>query len=195
MKIRLIGDTFAMNSCTKCCSLILLLSFALTLSASPQTRKTGMPSQGKTVAAQIRRFAPTIITADISRLAPGERRALMQIIEAARLLDPLFLRQVWSSNEALQRRLERDRTPEGRERLHYFKINNGPWSRLDSNEPFIEGVPREKPPGGNFYPEDMTKQEFETWTQSLSGEEKERATGFFYTIRRDAGGKLKTVPY
>jgi hypothetical protein len=154
-----------------------------------------MPSQQKTVAAKIRRFAPTVITADISRLAPGERRALRQIIEAARLLDPLFLRQVWSGNEALQKRLERDRSVLGRERLHYFKLNSGPWSRLDENEPFIEGVPKVKPLQANYYPDDITKEEFETWVQGLSKDERERATGFFYTIRRDASGKLKTVPY
>jgi Peptidase family M49 len=185
----------AMNSCRKCCALIVLLSFALTLSAKPKTRKTVMASQQMTLAAKIRRFAPTTITADISGLSAGDRKALAKIVEAARLLDPLFLRQVWSGNDALLKKLEQDKTPQGRERLHYFRINNGPWSRLDGNEPFIEGVPRAKPPGGNFYPEDMTKQEFETWTGTLSPEEKERATGFFYTIRRNSSGKLMTVPY
>jgi hypothetical protein len=184
-----------MNVWTKCCSLILLLSFALVMSANPKTGKTEMPTQQRTLADKIRRFAPTTVTADVSSLSAGDRKALMKIIEAARLLDPLFLRQVWSGNDALLKKLEQDKSPQGRERLHYFRINNGPWSRLDSNEPFIEGVPREKPPGGNFYPEDMTKQEFESWTQGLSGAEKEHATGFFYTIRRDAGGKLKSVPY
>src|ERR1043165_63049 len=183
-----------MNLWKKCSSLILLLSFALTLSASHKTGKTEMATQ-PSLEANIRRFAPTTITADISRLSAGDRQALPKIIEAARLLDPLFLRQVWSGNDALLKKLEQDKTPQGRERLHYFKINNGPWSRLDSNEPVIEGVPREKPPGGNFYPADMTKQEFETWAATLSPEDKERATGFFYTIRRNAGGKLMTVPY
>src|SRR5215218_9747345 len=61
--------------------------------------------------AKIRRFAPTVITADTSRLGAPDRRALEKIIEAARLFDPLFLRQVWSGNEALERRLEADKTP------------------------------------------------------------------------------------
>ncbi|MCA1607176.1 MAG: hypothetical protein LC775_17300, partial [Acidobacteria bacterium] len=82
-----------------------------------------------------------------------------------------------------------------RQRLHYFLINDGPWSRLDSNEPFIAGVPHEKPPHANFYPADITKDEFNAWLAGLPGAEKEKATGYFYTIRRDAGGKLMTVPY
>jgi Peptidase family M49 len=184
-----------MKNVRKLCSLALIFSFALTMSANPKNKKSEMVTPETSLAAKIRRFAPTVITADTSRLSAGDRRALVKIIEAARLLDPLFLRQVWSGNEALKRKLERDKTLRGRERLHYFRINNGPWSRLDSNEPFIEGVPKEKPTGANYYPEDMTKEEFNAWSQALPLEARERALGFFYTIRRDAGGKLKVVPY
>jgi hypothetical protein len=145
--------------------------------------------------ARIRRFAPTTLTADTSRLSAGDRRALAKIIEAAKLMDPLYLEQVWSGNPALKRRLEADRSAIGQARLHYFRINVGPWSRLDGNEPFIEGVPRQKPHHANYYPDDMTKEEFNAWVATLSAEEKARATGFFHIIRRGADGKLKTVPY
>lgn len=184
-----------MNNARKICSLALIFSFALTMSANPKNKKNEMQTPETSLAAKIRRFAPTVITADVSRLSAGDRRALTKIVEAARLLDPLFLRQVWSGNDALMRKLQRDKSALGRERLHYFRINNGPWSRLDSNEPFIEGVPKEKPTGANYYPENMTKEEFNAWSQSLSPEARERAQGFFYTIRRDAAGKLMVVPY
>ena len=95
------------------------------------------PTLASDVDAKIRRFAPTEITADISQLSEGDRKALTKIIEAAKLLDPLFLRQVWSGNEALQKKLAADTSPEGKARLHYFRINVGPWSRLDNKEPFI----------------------------------------------------------
>src|SRR6188768_1122744 len=94
---------------------------------------------------KIARFAPTTLTADTSKLAPKDRQALDKIIAAAKLLDPLFLRQVWSGNDALDKKLMADKSAAGRERLHYFYINDGPWSRLDSNEPFVESVPHEKP--------------------------------------------------
>jgi hypothetical protein len=127
----------------KICSLAMIFCFTMSLNGTPKNREKKLKPD-TTLAARIRRFAPTIITADMSRLNARDRRALMKIIEAARLLDPLFLRQVWRGNEALLKRLEQDKTAEGRERLHYFRINNGPWSRLDGNEPFIEGVPSRK---------------------------------------------------
>ena len=147
------------------------------------------------LAARIGRFAPTDITADASHLSGGDRKALDKLIQAAKLLNPLFLRQVWSGNEALLKKLEADTSHEGRDRLHYFMINKGPWSRLDKNEPFIDGVPREKPPRAGFYPDDITKDEFNAWVATLSEQDKQRATGFFTVIRRGADGKLKIVPY
>src|SRR2546421_4148001 len=176
-------------------SFLLLLTMLLTSISGMQRRGGKTVAGDPELAKKIRRFSPTVLTADTSRLSATNRKALQKIIEAARLLDPLFLRQVWSGNEALKMKLEDDKTLVGRQRLHYFLINDGPWSRLDNNEPFIEGVPHEKPPHANFYPDDITKDEFNSWLNSLSADEKEKATGYFYTIRRDANGKLKTVPY
>jgi hypothetical protein len=145
--------------------------------------------------AAIARFAPTDISADTSRLAPNDRLALAKIVEAAAYLNPLFLRQVWSGNDSLLSRLQGDTTAGGRARLHYFRINAGPWSRLDRNAPFISGVPAEKPPQAGYYPDDITKAEFEGWTKGLTAPEREKAEGFFYVIRRNADRSLKLVPY
>jgi hypothetical protein len=147
------------------------------------------------LAAKIERFAPVDITADASKLSEGDRKALDKLIEAAKYIDSIFIRQVWSGNEALKRKLEGDTSPEGRERLHYFMINKAPWSRVDSNEPFIDGAPREKPHHAGYYPDDITRDEFNKWAESLPPGEKEKATGYFYTIRRDPDRKLKTVAY
>jgi len=147
------------------------------------------------LAGKIARFAPTTLTADTSKLTPKDRQALDKIIAAAKLLDPLFLRQVWSGNDALEKKLLADRSAAGRERLHYFYINDGPWSRLDSNEPFVDGVPREKPANANYYPDDLSKDEFNSWLQGLSETDKQKATGFFYLIRRGPDRKLTIVPY
>ena len=168
-----------------------VVSGFVTASAAAQNVKATDPGS---LPAKIRRFSPTVLTANTSRLSLNDRKALQKIIAAAKLLDPLFLRQVWSGNDALHQKLEADRTPMGRMLLHYFLINDGPWSRLDENEPFTAGVPA-KPAYANYYPDDMTKDEFNAWMNSLSPAEKEKATGYFYTIRRDAKGKLKTVPY
>ena len=174
---------------------LLLMSLLLANISAMQKRGGKRPAGDPELAKKISRFAPTTLTADFARLSPSDRKALSKIIEAARLLDPLFLRQVWSGNDELQKKLEADTSAVGRQRLHYFLINDGPWSRLDENEPFIEGVPPHKPLQANFYPDDITKDEFNSWQAGLSDSEKEKATGYFYTIRRDAGGKLMSVPY
>src|SRR3989440_10365136 len=159
----------------------------------PRAAQSGSAEAGS-LNKKIRRFAPTVMTANTARLSPNDRRALQKIIAAAKLYDALYLRQIWSGNEVLLRKLQADRTSLGRLRLHYFMINKGPWSQLDEQQPFMEGVgPR--PPYANFYPADITKDEFNSWLNSLSADDKEKATGYFYTIRRDANGKLKTVPY
>ncbi len=152
-------------------------------------KKTDIP-----LSRRIARFSPTIITGHTNKLTPNDRQALQKIIAAAKLFDPLFLRQAWSGNEGLLKKLEADKTPAGRERLRYFLINDGPWSQLDDNSPFLPGVPA-KPETAAHYPDGMTKEEFETWAATLSPADKEKATGFFYAIRRDTAGKLKAVPY
>src|SRR5690349_19962748 len=126
-----------------------LLSTTLT----GQRPASGDPDHARKIA----RFAPTTLTADTSKLAPKDRQALDKIIAAAKQHDPLFLRQVWSGNDALERKLHADKSAVGRQRLHYFYINDGPWSRLDDKEPFIDGVPREKPLNASVYPDDMSK--------------------------------------
>jgi hypothetical protein len=139
------------------------------------------------------RFAPTSIRADLSKLSAPDKRVLAKLVEASKLIDALFLRQVWVGNEAMMLDLARDTTPEGRARLHYFLVNKGPWSRLDHDEVFVQGAPP-KPAGANFYPDGTTKAELERWMQSLPEADRARATGFFTTIRRSGGG-LSVVPY
>ena len=143
----------------------------------------------------IARFTPTDLRADISKLSPGDRQALAKLIEASRGLDDIFLNQLWSGNQALYTKLRRDPTPLGKARLHYFWINKGPWSSLDDGMAFLPDVPDKKLPGANFYPEDMTRSEFEVWVKTLPEAERQKAEGFFTVIRRDRIGHLKIVPY
>src|SRR5690349_1492944 len=97
------------------------------------------------------RFAPTDITADISKLSANDRTVLVKLIEASKIVDGLFLRQVWNGNVPMLLDLVRDQSATGNARLHYFRINKGPWSALDKNAPFIAGAPP-KPENGSFYP-------------------------------------------
>jgi len=144
---------------------------------------------------KIARLAPTPIRADISRLSAGDRRALGNLIQAARLLNDIYMDQLWSGDRALYVKLQKDTSPLGRARLNYFWLNKGPWDDLDAYRAFIPGVPARKPPGANFYPEDATREELESWMKALPREEQETAKGFFSVIRRGPDSKLKIVPY
>jgi hypothetical protein len=151
----------------------------------PETRKL------ETMAA---RFAPVDLAVDISALPAHERQSLAKMVEASRVFDTLFLRQVWDGNEKMLQELSRDTSPLGRARLHYFMINKGPWSRLDHNEAFVAGAPP-KPPQANFYPAGASKADIEAWLKTLSAADHAKAAGFFTTIRRGPDGKFVTVPY
>ena len=162
----------------------------------PAVQTTQAPTDPETQKLQTMaaRFAPVDLTADVSTLPENERQALAKLVEASKVLDTLFLRQVWDGNEAMLLDLARDDSPLGRARRHYFLINKGPWSRLDENQAFIPGAPK-KPEEANFYPAGATKAEVEAWFKTLSGAERARATGFFSTIRRGPDGKFIAVPY
>ena len=146
------------------------------------------------LAAKIKRFVPTVITADTSGLSEGDRAALVKLVESTKIFDEIYLRQAWSGNEELLGKLKADTSPEGKEILHYFYINMGPWSVLDHDSAFVPGVPK-RPPQANYYPSDMSREEFNDWVKTLPESDRKRATGFFTTIRRDVSGKLTIVPY
>jgi len=142
------------------------------------------------------RFAPTPLDVKVDQLSVGDRRALVKLIQVGRTIDLLFLEQLWAGNVALHKKLLADSSDSGRAQLHLFWINKGPWSDLDAHKPIMPGVPERKPLGANFYPEDMTKAEFEKWVAKLPANEAAEAKGFFSVIRRDAtNGGLRIVPY
>src|SRR5207249_269363 len=139
------------------------------------------------------RFAPTDIGADVSTLAAADRRVLAKLVEASKIVDALFLRQVWAGNDAMLMDLVKDESPAGRARLHCFLINKGPWDRLEHHTPFVPGAPK-KPEGASYYPDGASKAELERWIQSVPEAERARATGFFTVVRR-AGSSFTLVPY
>jgi Peptidase family M49 len=139
----------------------------------------------------IARFAPVELHADSSKLSAGDQKALAKLLDAARVIDDIFLTQVWSGNAALRAQLAKDSSALGKARLHYFDLNKGPWSELDDHAAFLPDVPPKKLPGANFYPEDMTKAEFEA-SPNLANDV---AHGFFTIVRRGSDKTLHSEPY
>ncbi|CAO3700904.1 unnamed protein product [Rhizopus stolonifer] len=127
----------------------------------------------------------------LSHLHAKEHAALKHLVKAGSFIDQIYMRQAWSGNEALGKKLH----AEGNKELcTLFEMYKGPWACEDDNAIFVEGAPK-RPEGGNFYPENMTKEEFEAWANALPEEEQKRAKNYYTIIQRDAKGQLQSVPY
>ncbi|MBW3508319.1 hypothetical protein [Janthinobacterium sp. NKUCC06_STL] len=179
--------------------LIPLLMAAAVGSACAATPAT--PATAQQLTSMSARYAPVALTADVTHLSAGDRQAIAKLVEAAKLVDVLQLRQRWSGNEALWAALKKDKSKLGQARLNYFWINKGPWSVLDAHASFMPAsyagiaIPAHKPEAGNFYPQGATKASLETWMNGLSPEDKQQAQWFFTTIRAGKDGKYQTVKY
>lgn len=140
---------------------------------------------------KVDRFAAAELTADVAVLPESERKALEKIIEASKLLDPIFDRQAYAKNPELRAKLAEDSSPQGRTRLRYFDIMRGPWDRQDHFAPFAIQIDR--PKGGGFYPEDLTAEAFDAYVRAHP-DEKAALEGLFTVVRRE-GDRLVAVPY
>ncbi len=146
----------------------------------------------ETVKTQMAKLAPVEISYDPTGLSESEQKALKLLVEAARYMDKIFLHQVYSKNAAIEQELKKGAIPDYEVLKGYFKVNLGPFDRLSADKPFIN-LEDEKPAGANFYPEDMTKAEFEKWIKDHPGDEPAFTSNF--TVIRREGGKLAAVPY
>jgi hypothetical protein len=143
------------------------------------------PSQAArpaTVAPRPDIYANVPLTADLSALNEQQRQMLVLLIEASDVMDDLFWRQGFRDDYA-----DWLATIGVAETRRFAELNYGPWDRLAEDRPFMDGV-GDKPLGANFYPTDMTAEEFEE--APLEGKR-----GLYSLIRRDEAGELSILPY
>lgn len=142
------------------------------------------PADGEAGAAarrQLADYATVKLTADLSKFDAKQKQMIALLVEAANSMNALYWKQSWGDKDAL---LQKIADPATRE---LAEVNYGPWNRLDNDKPFVDGIgPR--PAGAQFYPADMTKEQFE---QSPLRDK----TALYTLLRRDAQGQLVTVPY
>jgi Peptidase family M49 len=149
-------------------------------------------SKGMTQIEQtIAKFVPTELKYDKSNLTENQKKVVEKLYEASKVMDEIYLDQVYSKNYQIREDLKKQDTKEAKEKLELFNIMFGPFDRLEHDAPYI-GTEK-KPLGANFYPEDMTKEEFENWTKDHPKDEKS-FTNEFTVIRRN-GNKLVAIPY
>ncbi len=150
-------------------------------SSSTATDSSSSPQSSSRALAE--KYTTVRLDADVSGLSDDQKEMVRLFIEAAQLMDGIFWEQAYGNRDSL---LQTIRDPQVR---RFVNINYGPWDRLNDNEPFIEGV-GPKPPGANFYPDDMTKAEFEQAAQS-----DDTLDDLYTMVRRLPDGSLTAIPY
>ncbi len=137
--------------------------------------------KGYPVARQLATYKTLPLKTDISSLTDGEKETLRHLIQAAKKADEIFWIQAWGDKQGLLNNAQNDTV------RRFIELNYGPWDRLNDNVPFVKGV-GDKPKGANFYPKDITREEWNNWDHLDKNNP--------YTIvQRDVRGNLVMVPY
>ncbi|MDD4373365.1 MAG: Zn-dependent hydrolase [Bacteroidales bacterium] len=157
-----------------------ILAMLVMLAACEQTPKQTQ-TETDPMEALLNKYVEVPLTADVSHLSSDEKEMLKLLFEAAAIMDDIFWMQNLGEKAAFLDAIENARARE------FATINYGPWDELDNQKPFLEGF-SEKPAGAQFYPLDMTVEEFEAFDNPDK-------TSLYTLIRRDENGALKTVWY
>jgi len=150
-----------------------------------------MPTQAELLRSKIDQFVTSPLKTDVSQLPPAERAALDKLIEAARLMEPIFDRQAWAGNPALRAELEKDTSELGIVKFDYFTVMRGPWDRQEHYAPFATTLAH--PAGAGFYPEDLSADAFKKWVADHP--EDKAAFESLTTVIARVGDKLEARPY
>ncbi len=126
-------------------------------------------------------YATVRLTADLGNLSENRKKMIPLLIDASKIMDDLFWQQAYGDKTALLESIEDPAT------RRFAEINYGPWDRLAADQEFIESA-GPKPLGAQFYPEDMSKEEFEAWEQ-------EGKDGLYTLVIRNEQGALELLPY
>lgn len=130
---------------------------------------------------KVDQYAVVKLTTDVSKLSVRQKQMIPLLIKAAKVMDTLYWYQTYGHRDSLLAALSDSAA------IRFVNINYGPWDRLNNDSPFIAGA-GVKPPGANFYPADMTKEEFQQ-------ADIQNKTGLYNFIRRDTAGQLYSIPY
>lgn len=154
-----------------------LLATAILLSGCKQSSNT----ENSSIMEKVNQYAEVTLTADISQLTDNQKEMLKLLFKAADIMDEIFWLEAYGNKEDLLDTIEDESTKK------FIYLNYGPWERLNGNESFIPSI-GEKPKGANFYPADMTREEFEAF-------EDPQKTSLYTVIKRADDGSLLSVPY
>lgn len=134
---------------------------------------------------QLTRYRSVKLTADLEHLGDNQKKMLGHLIEAAKKMNECFWYQALGDADQFE-----ITDPDLK---RHFQINYGPWDRLKDNRPFIAGVGA-KPLGANFYPPNMSKEEFEKYLED-NPDAAAQMKSLYTFIRRGESGELRAIKY
>lgn len=127
------------------------------------------------------KYVSVKLTSDLSSLSENQIKMLPLLIKAADKMNDLFWYDAFGKKDSLLNAITDADTKK------YVEINYGPWDRLNGNKSFINGID-EKPKGANYYPKDISKEEFEA-------SQAENIGSLYTFVRRNENGELYAIPY
>ncbi|MBN2523936.1 MAG: Zn-dependent hydrolase [Bacteroidales bacterium] len=155
---------------------ILLTAGIIFFGCKPSSHNENNPMMKK-----VNQYAEVTLTADISLLHEDQKEMLKLFIQVADIMDEIFWVEAYGDKNALLDTISDENLKK------FTKINYGPWERLNGDKPFVESIGN-KPEGANFYPTDMTIEEFEAFADP-------EKTSQYTLLRRDESGNLICIPY
>ncbi|MBR0077986.1 MAG: Zn-dependent hydrolase [Bacteroidales bacterium] len=155
---------------------LLAFLFCFTMIFVQCKRSDVQSEQSDDIQKKVDEYAYYELKADTSHLSQSEKELIPIFTKIAQIMDDLFWKQTYGDKEELMSKIDDDAT-----RI-YAQINYGPWDRLDDNKPFVKGFGA-KPDVCQYYPLDMTKEEFEACTDS-------NKNSLYTVLRRDEKGNL-----
>jgi len=168
-------------------SLLLTVLLTILISACNQTENADTNNQDTTTMTvdfyqlEVEKYFEFELNADLDHLSDNQKEMLKLLFQVADIMNELQWEVACGPYREIYDTLTNDYAKQ------LFIINYGPWNRLDGNKSFIDGV-EAKPLGAFFYPEDMTQQEFDDFTDETKDD-------LYTIIRRDADGNLVSIPY
>ncbi|MDA3819567.1 MAG: Zn-dependent hydrolase, partial [Candidatus Delongbacteria bacterium] len=161
--------------------IIAFLSTSFTVSNNDGKEKKDDKKVNTEMEKRLQNYAKVELTANLDDFTYEQKKMLGILIDVADIMDEIFWIQFIAPKDEFLSKIDDEATKA------YAKINYGPWDRLNGNKPFIEGY-GEKPPGAQFYPEDITKKEFENW-------DNKNKNSWYTMVRRDTEGELMNIWY
>ncbi|MBV1887820.1 MAG: Zn-dependent hydrolase [Urechidicola sp.] len=160
---------------------VLLFSCQPKEDARKPIKQTTIEQNKTNMQQNLSKYVTVTLTADVSKLTDNERKMLPILINAADIMNELFWYESYGDKDALLNSITDADTK------RFVEINYGPWDRLNGNKSFMKEF-ADKPLGANYYPKDMTKEEFEA-------AEFEHKGSIYTFVRRNEEGELYAIPY